>query len=134
MWEAIENASTLVKPGGLFWVSLYQKGPGYKKDLATKQKYNDFSVLQKKLFIYRLILKIMWKRLKKGQNPFTWNEKVGRGMHKYHDIIDWYGGLPYEVASKNEIEISLSKKGFSLIRDQERKERTCSIYLFKKTH
>lgn len=132
MWKAIENASTLVKPGGLFWISLYQKGPGYEKDLAIKQKYNNFTPLQKKLFVLKRILKIMWKRLKKGQNPFSWNEKVARGMHKYHDIIDWYGGLPYEVASKNEIETFLIEKNFKLIRDHQRKERTCSIYLFKK--
>ncbi|MFK8026836.1 MAG: class I SAM-dependent methyltransferase [Gammaproteobacteria bacterium] len=132
MWKAIENASMLVKPDGLFWISIYQKGPGYQKDLASKQRYNNFSSSQKKLFISKLILKIMWKRLKKGKNPFTWNEKVVRGMHKYHDIIDWYGGLPYEVASKDEIEPFLKERGFSLIRDHQRKERTCSIYLFKK--
>jgi 2-polyprenyl-6-hydroxyphenyl methylase/3-demethylubiquinone-9 3-methyltransferase len=132
MWKAIENAAHLVKPGGIFWISLYQKGPGYEKDLAVKQKYNNLSSFRKKLFISRLILKIMWKRLKKGRNPFAWNEKVARGMHKYHDIIDWYGGLPYEVASKEEVTSFLDSKSFNLIRVQERKERTCSIYLFKK--
>lgn len=134
MWQAIENASTLAKPGGLFWISLYSKGPGYPKDLAIKQKYNKLSNVGKKIFIARKIVKIMWKRLKKGKNPITWNEKVGRGMHKYHDIIDWYGGLPYEVASKDEIESFLDKRNFNLVRAQETKERTCSVYLFKKTN
>lgn len=132
MWEAIENASALVKPAGLFWISLYMKGPKYEEDLAIKKKYNAMSRLGKKLFVYRKILKIMWRRLKKGKNPLTWNEKVIRGMHKYHDILDWYGGLPYEVASTEEVVAFMSKAGFDVVRVQEAKERACSVYLFKK--
>ncbi len=131
MWEAIENASKLVRPNGLFWISLYTKGPKYEKDLEAKQAYNNASKLGKKIFIYRKVLKIIWKHIKKKQNPFSWNERVGRGMHKYHDLIDWYGGLPYEVASVDEVKKFLESKGFELIRVQEEKERCCSVYLFK---
>ena len=132
MWKAIENASSLVKPSGLFWISLYAKGPKYEKDLQIKQKYNNFSNSGKKLFIYKKIVKLMWKRMKKGQNPLTWNEKVIRGMHKYHDIVDWYGGLPYEVASRSEVESFLGQRGFELVRVKEATERACSVYLFRK--
>ena len=131
MWEAIENVISLVRYGGMFWVSLYAKGSGYEKDLAKKQKYNRLSKIGKKVFIFRKIVKIMWKRLKKGENPLKWNEKVGRGMHKYNDIIDWYGGLPYEVASVDEMLSFMQERGFSLVKLKERKERACSIYLFK---
>lgn len=37
MWEAIKNAASLVKPGGLFWISLYTKGPHFPQHLALKK-------------------------------------------------------------------------------------------------
>lgn len=132
MWKAIENAANIVRPGGLFWISLYVKGPRYEKDLATKQRYNNLGKGGKKVFILTKIIKIMWKRIKKMQNPLTWNEKVGRGMHKYHDIIDWFGGLPYEVASVDEVVSFLTAEDFKLMRLEETKERSCNIYLFKR--
>ncbi|MDP2645941.1 MAG: class I SAM-dependent methyltransferase, partial [Desulfobacterales bacterium] len=30
MWRAIENSSSLVKKGGLYWIALYRKGPRYE--------------------------------------------------------------------------------------------------------
>ena len=37
------------------------------------------------------------------QNPFTWNENKEKGRNVYHDIVDWLGGLPYGVASEDEV-------------------------------
>ena len=39
------------------------------------------------------------------------NQRRHRGMSTYYDIIDWLGGLPYEVASTEEIIIN-SKSWF----------------------
>ncbi|MDW3094151.1 MAG: class I SAM-dependent methyltransferase [Gammaproteobacteria bacterium] len=132
MWEAIENAAKMVDCGGLFFISLYKKGEKYPKDLAIKRHYNNLSSIGKKLFVYKKIIKIMWKRLKKGKNPFAWNERVERGMNRYHDLIDWYGGLPYEVASTDEVEEFLKNMSFEMVKFKETKERCCNVYLFKK--
>ncbi len=35
-------------------------------------------------------------------------------MNIYHDIVDWLGGLPYEVASDDEILVFFRKSGFEL--------------------
>ena len=59
---------------------------------------------------------MMLGRLKRGQNPFTWNQEYGRGMNLYHDIVDWLGGLPYEVASEDEVVIFARKRHFVLER------------------
>lgn len=129
MWQAMENTWPLVKPGGQLWISLYTKGPRYPADLALKQAYNRGGHLKKRLMVGKWIAKIMVHRARTGRNPFTWNEKKQRGMNLYHDIIDWLGGLPYEVASKDEVIAFGRERGFTLTRYKPKPEGGCSIYL-----
>ena len=72
----------------------------------------------------------MYKRLKYFKNPFAWNQKKGRGMNTYHDIVDWLRGLPYEVASPDEVLQFCRKKGLALERIKVKGEGSCSIYVF----
>lgn len=132
MWKAIENAAELVKEGGKFLVALYVKGPRYEYHLAIKKEYNAGSWLRKKRWEFRYIIAWMKKLKKEGKNPFKLNQKLYRGMSIYHDIKDWLGGLPYEVASKEEVVGFLSGKGFNLIKIEEADEGGCSTYLFQK--
>jgi SAM-dependent methyltransferase len=133
MWTAIDNASQLVKNNGLFFISIYAKGPKYPQDLATKQKYNASGWLGKKWMTWQYIWKnIMFKKIRKLQNPFGWNKKKERGMDVYHDIIDWLGGLPYEVASEEEITQFLLPKGFTLKKKLLKSEGSCHRLLYIK--
>ena len=132
MWEAIENAITLVKLEGYFFLSLYIKGPRYKDDLKLKYKFNRKNNSGKKIMLKFYILKHMLSRLKSGKNPFAWNEKKARGMNTYYDIIDWLGGLPYEVADENEVINAFFKKGLFLKKIEFSSEGACSIYLFQR--
>ncbi len=103
MWKAIEHATLPIKPGGLFWISIYNKTPNYPKELALKQQYNRSNWFGKKWLELREIGKTMRYRYQNHLNPFTWNERRMRGMDAYHDIVDWLGGLPYEVATGDEL-------------------------------
>lgn len=132
MWTALANASNAVKPGGLLFISIYKKGPGFEADLAMKKKYNSETKLGKWLMERKKILGTMRRRFKNGRNPFKWNEKRNRGMDTYHDIVDWLGGLPYEVATEDEIVCFYRKHGLILERIKPNPESTCSIYLFSK--
>ncbi len=132
MWEAIENAASLVKPGGIFWISLYSKGPLYPKHLALKKKYNAASQWGKRLMVWEAVAILMIIRLRHWRNPFAWNEKRIRGMNVYHDIIDWLGGLPYEVASADEILQFGRKNNLILERINPLNEGGCSSYLLRK--
>lgn len=129
MWKAIENAFKLVKPGGYIWLSLYCRTNTYKKDLKLKQKYNKANRLGKSLMESKVILHLMISLLIRFQNPFKWNKKKERGMNTYHDIVDWLGGLPYEVASADEILQYGLKKGFKLIKITT--GEACQDYVFK---
>ena len=120
MWEAVENTCRLVTPGGLCWIALYMKGPKYEKTLAMKKAFNSGFRLRKwlmiqwhiALIIHERLLKVgrkTWLKqilrgeLKQAMRPFRWNKQRDRGMNEYHDLIDWLGGLPYEVASTEEV-------------------------------
>lgn len=133
MWQAMDNACRLLAPGGTLFVSLYAKGPRYEADLALKRKYNNASPFGKKMMTYRWIANLMWTRLWRLQNPLGWNEKFVRGMNTYHDLIDWLGGLPYEVASGDEVVVFCRKRGLVLERIQPKCEGACSIYVFRAT-
>jgi|SRR5947209_4244644 len=130
MWEAIGNACATVEKGGKFLIAIYVKGPNYAEHLELKRSYNRASKLGKRLMVWREIYNIMRDRRKMGLNPFAWNQKYDRGMDVYHDVIDWLGGLPYEVASKEEIVEFCGGKGFRLERVAELPERGNNTYLF----
>jgi len=133
IWEAIKNAAILVKDSGFFLISIYVKGPNYIKHLQLKKKYNNSSFIGKKLMEIAMILERMYNRIKHHQNPLKWNEQKKRGMDTYHDIVDWLGGLPYEVASTSEVISFCKKLGFNLIRLKEATEGGCNVYLFQKS-
>lgn len=130
MWKAIEKAATLVKTGGKFLFSLYVKGPRYEYHLAIKREYNAGSWLRKKWWELRYIIAWMKELKRQGKNPLKLNQLRKRGMNVYYDIKDWLGGLPYEVASKEEVIDFLSPKGFELIKYEPAEEGGCSTYLF----
>lgn len=132
MWQAINNACTRVREGGRFWIALYVKGPKYPQHLRQKQQYNRSSSLGKKLMVWKYIFDLMRERRRLGMNPFAWNIRDGRGMDTYHDIIDWLGGLPYEVASREEVVEFCGERGLVPEKIKETPEGGNNIYLFSR--
>jgi len=130
MWKAIYNACSLVEPGGHMWIAIYVKGPKYPEHLALKRAYNRASMLRKKFMVWKFIAGIMRDRRRAGLNPFGWNVRDGRGMDVYHDVVDWLGGLPYEVASREEIVDFCVEQGFVLEKITENPEGGNNIYVF----
>jgi 2-polyprenyl-3-methyl-5-hydroxy-6-metoxy-1,4-benzoquinol methylase len=133
MWEAIKNAAIPVRDDGRFWIALYRKGPRYERDLRRKRRYNAASPLVKKAMIGEYVARTMGYRLAHGKNPLRWNQRTARGMNVYYDIVDWLGGLPYEVAAADEVVSACGRLGFHLERLQEANEGGCSVFLFRRT-
>lgn len=86
MWAAIRNAVDMIKPGGLFHVALYRSGNKFPSSLEEKYQFKYASMEEKMQLLYE----------RAGQKLF--HVKKGRGMNKFHDALDWLGGLPYDVA------------------------------------
>jgi len=53
-------------------------------------------------------------------------------MDEYHDLIDWLGGLPYEVASPEEVAQFADRMEFTVRRQVVKGEGACSIYLLQR--
>ncbi len=130
MWEAIRNVGALVKKDGILWIAIYVQTPAYPQELELKKSYNRASRLGKKRIEWTEISKIMKERWRDGKNPFAWNEKRGRGMDAYHDLLDWLGGLPYEVASAEEVISFCEGEGFTLQKVDDRDANI--VYLFSR--
>lgn len=132
MWKSIKNVLDYsVHDKSKIWLALYQGVNTYKSDFELKIKYNKSNFFGKKLMVLNAILKIMKKRRAKGENPFTWNVKRGRGMNTYHDLVDWMGGFPYEVCSKDELAAFMKKNGGGdLIKYND--DESCIVYVFDK--
>jgi SAM-dependent methyltransferase len=132
LWKAVGNALSLVRPGGSCWISLYAKGPHYPRDLALKQRYNRRGRFGKWLMQRWFIGRVMLYRARHGLNPFAWNERKVRGMDTWHDIVDWLGGLPYEVASIDEVVAYAAERGFALRKLATALEGSCHVFLFSR--
>jgi hypothetical protein len=112
LFQAIQNAATLVVSRGYLILAIYQthwSSPLWKR---IKYFYNRSPSFIRPFWIwlcYPLIYLAKW--IVTGKNPMIKN----RGMDFYYDVIDWVGGYPYEYASQPEIVRFLNGLGFDLI-------------------
>jgi 2-polyprenyl-6-hydroxyphenyl methylase/3-demethylubiquinone-9 3-methyltransferase len=109
MWRAMELMTGLVAPGGLLYIAIYNdqgwRSRGWR---LVKRAYN---LLPKRLrfLVIAPVLMGLWGALALRDlgraRPFaTWREYSStRGMSPWHDLIDWVGGYPYEVARPDEV-------------------------------
>lgn len=132
MWQAIFNTIYFTtNDKSKLWIALYQGVETYQKDYKLKVNYNTAGYLGKKIIVFKEIIKLMKRKRAKGINPFLWNEKRGRGMNTYTDLIDWVGGYPYEVCSLEEISSFMKVNGqWDLIKFND--QQACGVYLFEK--
>jgi len=119
MWQAIENATATVKPGGKLFIAIYND-QGW---ISSVWKAIKLLYVSSPGFIKALMLLFFWIYFGTGlfladiirlRNPLARHIKDARGMKFFTDVIDWVGGYPFEVASPELIESKLAAKGFRL--------------------
>ncbi len=123
MWQAIKIASDAVAPGGAFALAIYNdQGGSSVRWRAIKKAYVNGSILRKS-FLVGLVglffeVRAFLVRVIKFQNPLPISDwakrKNNRGMSVFHDLIDWVGGYPFEVAKPEELLEFLGQRGFIL--------------------
>src|SRR5436309_11494850 len=103
MWRALENAVIPTRPGGKLFIAIYNDtGSQARRWHWIKKTYCRLPRVLKTPFaiivsipdelkgIARSILK-----LRPQEYIHSWTRyKNGRGMNRWHDIIDWVGGYP----------------------------------------
>ena len=114
MWSAINNVNGLVRPGGLLYLALYNdQGKISRYWKAIKKFYNKRKMARPLLI---LIYAPYFIGLRYAVRLVTRREKLERGMSYWHDMIDWIGGFPFEVATPEEIVEYYTGHGFSILK------------------
>ena len=124
MWQALENVASLVAGGGRLFIAIYNnQGNASKIWLWTKQSYNrlpsSLSWLVLAPAFFRLWGPTTVRDILRGQPFHSWKnyeKRAMRGMSAWHDVVDWVGGLPFEVAKPEKIFDFYRLLGFRLDR------------------
>jgi len=125
MWRALDVAQARVDDGGLLFVSIYNDQGGRSIAWrAVKRLYNRLPPSVRPLLTLAVMgpreLLSFARHLVRGR-PMDYirrwtGYKESRGMSPMHDIVDWMGGYPFEVAKPEEVFAFLQAKGFQLER------------------
>jgi SAM-dependent methyltransferase len=130
MTKAIENAASLVAPGGTLVLALYNRHWSSFTWLMIKWIYCKSPKFLQWLMIW-LFYPIIWlaKFAVTGKNP----KRQQRGMDFFYNIIDWVGGYPYEYESIPETQKRMDKLGFEMLKAIPAEVPTgCNEFVFKK--
>jgi 2-polyprenyl-6-hydroxyphenyl methylase/3-demethylubiquinone-9 3-methyltransferase len=87
------------------------------------------------VFVTYFLLGGLVKDVLRRRNPLKRyrDYKRSRGMSAFHDMFDWLGGYPYEVAKPGEIFEMHRKLGFSLERlATVGRGHGCNQYVFRR--
>jgi 2-polyprenyl-3-methyl-5-hydroxy-6-metoxy-1,4-benzoquinol methylase len=123
MWKALDNAIIPTKKGGKLFVAIYNDtGSQARRWHWIKKTYCRLPRPIKTPFAIAVSVPNEAKNLFRSLSTrrpqdyiHSWTQyKNGRGMNRWHDIIDWVGGYPYEVATVDQIFDFYKERGFTL--------------------
>jgi len=112
MYQAFSNIVPLVADNGQLFIAIYNdQGLTSKYWAWVKHAYNKNAVSKYILiFIHApYLFGIRWL-----VRALTGRLSLERGMSLWHDMIDWLGGYPFEIAKPEEVFRFFAAKGFVL--------------------
>ena len=124
MWDALNNASLCVGPGGKLFIAIYNDtGSQAERWRWIKSTYCKLPKILKTPFAAfvsvpsetRLFLGFLLKGKLLGYFSHWSNYRNYRGMNRWHDIVDWVGGYPYEVAGPSALFEFYKTRGFRVV-------------------
>jgi len=125
MWQAMANVTALVAEGGKLFIAIYNDvGIASQRWTTVKRIYcKSPSPVQGVMLVtagaYFLGKRIL-RRAFNFENPLVLPDfaarKKTRGMTVFHDLKDWVGGYPYEVAKPEGVFDFYKARGFALDR------------------
>lgn len=122
MRQALSNVSTLVSDGGKLFISIYNdQGRSSRYWLKIKTAYNRLPKSLRWLVLWPATIRLwgptMIRDLVDGRPFYSWrkySKENSRGMTPWRDVVDWVGGLPFEVATPEHIFHFYRDRGFRL--------------------
>jgi 2-polyprenyl-6-hydroxyphenyl methylase/3-demethylubiquinone-9 3-methyltransferase len=112
MWEALDNVIRLVAPQGRLYISIYNdQGDASVRWRALKQRYvSSRPPVQRTIegavagyFVVRAATKRLLPGAGRRLSTGYGRDGDSRGMSWWHDVRDWVGGYPFEVAKPEEV-------------------------------
>jgi 2-polyprenyl-6-hydroxyphenyl methylase/3-demethylubiquinone-9 3-methyltransferase len=123
MWKGLENAQVPLVAGGKLLIAIYNDtGSQSARWRWIKKTYNrlprftktPFAILVSAPEEAKSIIRSLVKA-RPAEYIRSWTQyDQNRGMSHWHDLIDWVGGYPYEVAKPEEIFDFYRARGFTL--------------------
>jgi 2-polyprenyl-6-hydroxyphenyl methylase/3-demethylubiquinone-9 3-methyltransferase len=134
LWTAMDLVSRRVAPGGYLFIAIYNdQGPISDRWKAIKRLYQRWPGPLRTLLVSLIGLGFGLRRFGAAflsfclrlltlRNPLVplrtlWYDlrvRDARGMHAWHDLVDWVGGWPFEVATPEAVFRYLRDRGFTL--------------------
>lgn len=139
MWRALDNAASMVAPGGALVIAIYNdQGTPSVRWKKVKRLYNRLPRGLRFLVLAPSFVALHWHHVVKDfllLRPFHTIRHYGaeRGMSFWCDLTDWVGGYPFEVATPKQIFDFFKARGFTLS-DIETCRGTmgCNEFVFRK--
>lgn len=123
MWQALENAQIPVAASGKLFIAIYNDtGSQSARWTRIKRAYNRLPPFLRPPFALAVSapgeLKALARSIVSGrphEYVALWTGRDrDRGMSRWHDIVDWVGGYPYEAAKPDAIFSFYRARGFAL--------------------
>jgi 2-polyprenyl-6-hydroxyphenyl methylase/3-demethylubiquinone-9 3-methyltransferase len=123
MWKAIEHAMTPVAPHGKLCIAIYNDmGRQSARWQRIKRNYCHIPSALKPLYAIAVSAPTEMRAAARAivdgrpqEYVYSWTRyEQNRGMSRWHDIIDWVGGYPYEYATIDAIVAFAAQHGLAL--------------------
>lgn len=120
--QALDHVANLVDSNGTLFISIYNdQGRASRIWLRVKQAYNRLPRGLRWLILWPALIRLWGPTTVRDfitGRPFdTWrnySQASLRGMSAWRDVVDWVGGLPFEVATPEKIFAFYRDRGFQL--------------------
>ncbi len=129
MLRAWENAAARVAPQGTLFIAIYNdQGWVSRYWTAVKRLYNRCTISKPFLILAHApyLLGVRWLVRTVSRRPLE------RGMSLWHDMIDWLGGYPFEVARPEGLLRFFRDRGFMLTEMTTCGGMGCNEFVFKR--
>lgn len=116
MYKALDNTFKLMRTGSNIYLGLYSHFKTFELDLKNKVTYFSGDTFEKNELIadYATVFKNWHVKSVDDLKNQKWNIVDYRGMNRYHDMVDWLGGFPYEVISCDILKLYVRNKGLEI--------------------
>jgi 2-polyprenyl-6-hydroxyphenyl methylase/3-demethylubiquinone-9 3-methyltransferase len=132
MWRALGNVVPLVAPKGMLFISIYNDQGGWSRRwTGIKRMYNELPVALRPAFALLIMgarelpylsYCVLTGQLRTYLRHYSeYSQVSGRGMSRIHDMVDWVGGYPFQVAKPEAVFEFYRDRGFQL-----RNLKTCA--------